>query len=196
MYDIRLANYYRKNYKIVVLKTDEIFRDILIPGCEGYKVSNYGRVYSVDSDIIVTPFITRYGYAECKIHEVNKQIHRLVLQTFEPISNPENYDVNHKNGNKHDNILSNLEWATRSENLYHAFRTGLARQGEKHPNSIYSNDMIETICQCLAANMDTKSICEKVGLDFDRSSQNLMYKIRKGVAWKSISSKYLIGKVS
>jgi HNH endonuclease len=50
-----------------------------------------------------------------------KILHRSVLESFVP--NPENKkEVNHINGNKHDNRLENLEWATRSENMLHSVR--------------------------------------------------------------------------
>lgn len=54
----------------------------------------------------------------------NKSIHRLMCTTFLP--NPENKaHVNHKDGNKLNNALSNLEWATEQENAQHAADTGL-----------------------------------------------------------------------
>ena len=54
----------------------------------------------------------------------SKLIHRLVAQAF--LDNPSNLGfVNHKDGNKHNNTVSNLEWCTRQHNEDHAFSTGL-----------------------------------------------------------------------
>ena len=54
------------------------------------------------------------------------KIHKAVAETFIP--NPENKKtVNHINGNKQNNSLENLEWSTYSENVQHAFDTGLAK---------------------------------------------------------------------
>jgi len=61
----------------------------------------------------------------------NKTIHRLVAELF--IENPDHLEfVNHKDGNKHNNELSNLEWVTRQENENHAFSTGLKNSSGEH----------------------------------------------------------------
>lgn len=61
------------------------------------------------------------------------RVHRLVMMAFQPIENPEKLEVNHKDGNKKNNALTNLEWCTSSENQLHAVRNGLQgiRSGEE-----------------------------------------------------------------
>lgn len=76
------------------------------------------------------------GYLMCVLCKNSKmfpkKIHRLVAETFIP--NPDNKpEVNHKNGNKFDNNVSNLEWTTRSDNLKHCYRIlGKKQIGKNH----------------------------------------------------------------
>lgn len=57
---------------------------------------------------------------------MTRRIHRIVAETFLKCTNS-NMEVNHKDGNKSNNKLNNLEWTTRGDNLEHAYRTGLRK---------------------------------------------------------------------
>lgn len=119
-----------------------------IPGFEGrYKINKCGEILSLEHSLwngrcyrkIPEKVLTwRYccGYAYARLfyttrHFRQAYIHRLVAETFIP--NPENKPtVNHKDGNKLNNNVDNLEWATHSENMQHAFKTGLNHSTKGH----------------------------------------------------------------
>lgn len=109
---------------------------------------------------VLKPHI-RNGYkAVCLYNYENKKqltvnIHRIVAKVFIP--NPNNYpSVNHKDGNKLNNTVENLEWVTALQNTDHAFKTGLSKS---HPKSVeqYSLDgkYIQTFNSIIEASAKT-----------------------------------------
>ncbi len=108
-----------------------------IAGFPDYQVSNLGNVFSIRANKILKKFSNPDGYVLYKLYEGKKpstlKAHRLVALNF--IDNPTNKtQVNHKNGIKSDNNLSNLEWVSKSENQIHAHKTNLQTKiGERMP---------------------------------------------------------------
>lgn len=104
-----------------------------IPGYVGlYQVTNLGSVYRNGKRL--KSFING-KYTKVNLYKdgvmTQHTVHRLVATAFIP--NPDNKkEVNHKDGNKTNNHVSNLEWVTSSENRQHAYDTGLKTVGEHH----------------------------------------------------------------
>lgn len=97
-----------------------------------YIVTPDGRVFTIHKNGEVHEQKPRHhtnGYLRVLIHSKDYYIHRLVAMCF--IDNPNDYiEVNHKDGNKENNSIENLEWCTRSYNNKHCFQTGLRKYNE------------------------------------------------------------------
>lgn len=103
------------------------WKDTYIYG-EQYQVSNTGMVRNKITGHILTPQEDKKGYMRVRLSLHDKKatakVHRLVAVAFIP--NPKRKpQVNHKDTNKHNNNVENLEWVTNGENQLHAYKTGL-----------------------------------------------------------------------
>lgn len=125
-----------------------------IKNWNNYEVDEEGNVFSLNyrskgKEQKMKPNKDSVGYFRVSFRKPKifktKRVHRLVAETFIP--NPQHKKfVNHKNGNKLDNRVSNLEWCSRSENEKHAFKIGLkSHVGEKHNKSKLTEDNVKDI---------------------------------------------------
>lgn len=106
---------------------------------ELYQVSNLGRIRRKDSFKVLKPLNISKGYKGVRLYEtknkaITKKIHRLVAEYFIPnsLNLPQ---VNHKDGNKSNNKVENLEWCSNDFNMNHAITNSLLKLGEERFNS-------------------------------------------------------------
>lgn len=160
-----------------------------------YQVSNLGRVkslerkvkgkagyYKVIKEKILNPTLNNNGYHLVKLSKQSKckgiTVHRLVANAFIPnIDNKE--QVNHIDGVKTNNRVSNLEWNTRSENMCHADNIGLRNiKGSKHVKSKLTEKQVLDIRESTLKGVELAKI-------YDVRPQ-LISKIKRRKLWKHI----------
>lgn len=125
---------------------EEIWKPI---GYDGYEVSNFGRIKSYKYDKvngkIMHPSKDTKGYLQLDLqldgrkrqNRVHLAVHRLVAQAFIP--NPDNLpQVNHKDEDKTNNHVDNLEWCTNEYNCHYGTKS--ERVAQKRRKSVYSVD--------------------------------------------------------
>lgn len=171
-----------------------------IPGFEGlYSCDSEGNIYSNAREIIksncscgkkyiwkhpskkLSPAVRNDGYLQVNLRKNGKGspnlVHRLIAKTF---LNCIKEEVNHIDGNKKNNKLENLELNTRSQNIKHAFKTGLrSHKGENHPQFKINIDIINKIIELLKTNKSQKEIGDIFNLGQTAISKiNIKYKVR------------------
>ena len=112
-----------------------------IPNYKGYYISKSGKVFSTRGRWGTEKHRElkqglQNGYPSVTLYKTGNKgsgygdtlyVHRLLAEAYIPVIDKKTF-VNHKDGNKQNNLLSNLEWVTQQENLLHAFQTGLMTQ--------------------------------------------------------------------
>lgn len=171
-----------------ILVTEDMVFDVY----DYYMVSNYGRIFHRYLNRFLKPGINGGGYYFIMMSTKNGQkaiqIHRIVLIAFRPIQNYQDFQVNHINGNKLYNYLGNLEWCTRSENIHHAYNTGLHHRGQDNVKTNLTDSIVISICEKLAENKYTnKQIANIIG---NGVTENIVSSIKQRQSWTHISNSY------
>lgn len=178
----------------IVCRPNEIWKPVTgIPNLQDwYYVSNYGRVYSRFTDLLIKPIRLNSGYLRVSLYGKNNNmipvlVHRLLMITFKPIPNPDDFQVNHIDGNKLNNNIDNLEWVTRQENILHAYQTGLKKSGEAVNFAKINEATVHEICKLLEQNYYPTEISRMLNLEGHRT---LISEIKRRKNWKHISKDY------
>lgn len=154
-----------------------------------YQVSNLGNVKSLGNKsnhkepIILKPTINKNGYMAVRLQKDKKVkyifIHKLVAEAFLR-KKKENLQVNHKDGNKRNNKVNNLEWCTASENIIHSFKIGLRKPTIKKVYQLDKNNNLINIYK------SAKEASKKTGVYYTDITQCCRNEIKSagGYIWK------------
>lgn len=151
---------------------------------DGYFVSDSGLVKSIKRgrERVLRQFARReYLQVRFQVGRVRyyRTVHRLVALAFipNPLDKPQ---VNHRDGVKLNNDVSNLEWATAAENVRHAYATGLSRAvaGETHHSAKLTDNQVVELRYRFAAGESMAELAEVYGLE-----QRSVHKLARG-CWR------------
>lgn len=186
---------YSDGEKPAIVYYDETFKPYI--ECNRFLIGNHGTVYDTYSRTLNRPYLSG-GYIHYYLSDFGRRsAHRMLMLTFDPIANAREMEVNHKDGIKHHNYwnpnpkLSNLEWVTPSQNIQHAYDTGLnvPSFGEDKYNAKYTNEEVTKICEMLQEGYSSSEIGKAIG----RSGYNFLrfiHNLRNGIAWVWLTKDY------
>lgn len=124
------------------------------PRYDNILVSNTGRVlsYKKGKHVELKQSDNGLGYLRVGVGHGNPQyVHRLVAETYIPNEDPNKTQINHKDGDKKNNNISNLEWCTPSDNDRHAFDTGLKKNKGTPIQIVETGEIFESQADCAKA---------------------------------------------
>ena len=164
-----------------------------------YEASNLGRIRNATTLHVLKQFESKNGYMVLQTRPqpycvTNVRVHRAVAEAFLGQC-PNGYVVNHKDGNKHNNRVENLEYVTPSENNQHALDNGLrhpadmsqyAVREEQHYMAQITKDIV---CKILRTRDDTGFGCRKIAKIFGLN-RGLVNGILTGRTWKETVANY------
>lgn len=135
-----------------------------------YFISNKGRILNTKTNKFIKPRLNEKGYVKVDVYlkgkKFSKRLNRLVAEhfiLFKPVSKDE---INHIDGNKQNNAVSNLEYVTHKENMQHAFKNNLVKMkyGDKHHSTKYPDSLVIQIKELISRGFTTKQIQNELNL--------------------------------
>ena len=174
-----------------------------------YLISNYGDIYSLKNHKHVKPFVngenSKYKRVSLRTKSGKHKkfyVHRLVGYNFIYNEDPDKLiEINHIDGVKFNNFYINLEWATKSRNIKHAYKTGLLTStiaqakkvyGEEHYSCVFNESIVHECCKFIEDKRDNKYI--KKSVDFGKATDgqinSLLYHLRNRHSWHHITKLY------
>jgi len=164
-----------------VSNTGKIFvKDRIITRKRSYSGRNSACTYCRKGHIL-KPTYSADGYLQVSVGNTTYKVHRWVAQTFLP--NPENKpQVNHIDGVKDNNLVSNLEWCTPRENVIHSYKLGLAcNKGERHPRSILDENKVKLIREMHSEGTTIRGLALRFGVCY-----STIHKVITGKHWEHV----------
>lgn len=160
---------------------------------EGYYISNYSRVYNINTKKFLKTTSPKDTYPSISYKSTNNKyksasLHRVLMMVFNPLDDYTGAIVNHLDGKKANSFLYNLEWTDSLGNSRHARDTGLLHpaHGETHCCAKITAKQAEEICKYLESRMySQKEIARRMNV-----AVSIVESIKQGKAWKDISEKY------
>lgn len=187
-------------YITSILPKDEREEFRPFPFDRRYLISNRGKVFSLISNSFIKQKIEKNGYCRISLADGKMyNVHRLVMITFDYRPDYEMVVVNHKDGDKQNNVFfgaddpeTNLEWSTDEENRQHAVRTGLIAHGERHHLAIFKEEFVENVCRIINDNpyITSPQIAAILGIENNSQFFTLVSQLRRGIRWRRIVDKY------
>ena len=158
-----------------------------------YFASKNGQVYSEISNVIMKPTTNKGGYYVLGLRFKNNgkpkyiQVHQIIATTY--LGYKKGFVVDHKDGNKKNIDISNLEWVTSSINTKRAYKNGLHHKyfGDNNSNVIYSDEKIHQVCSYLEIGKPINEISKETGV-----SISTIHSIVSGKSRSNISKEYTI----
>lgn len=163
----------------------ETWKKVTVPGFESYSISSHGRVRGPRTMRKVRE--NHGGYLIFNASAGGKQrtlyVHKCVAEAFLGPC-PEGMQVNHKDGDKWNNVPENLEYVTPKANTRHAMARGLRRYryGEEHQNSTITEDVVREIRRLYrTTRLSCREIGDRFGLKYNHA-----WAIATGRSWKRV----------